>query len=96
MGVPGTVALLGPCVVVVAADTALADLAERYLAAVNGAILASFDDAEPAELFVEARARGAAPMLRIGAGEILQLGTDPAVLVVKTDVIADQLGVPRL
>ena len=96
VGEPGTVALLGPCVVVVAADTPLKVLAERYLAAVNGAILASFDDTEPAELFVEARARGAAPMLRIGAGEILQLGTDPAVLVVKDDAFADQLGVPRL
>ncbi len=95
VGAPGTVALLGPCVVV-AVDIPLARLAERYLVAVNGAILAAFDEVEPAELFVEARARGAAPMLRIGAGEIVQLGTDPAVLVVGDDATAEQLGVPRL
>jgi len=95
VGEPGTVALLGPCVVV-AADVPLAVLAKRYLATVNGAILAAFDEVEPAELFVEARARGAAPMLRIGAGEILQVGTDPAVLVVGDDAMAEQLGVPRL
>jgi hypothetical protein len=95
VGEPGTVALLGPCVVVAAAMP-LAVVAERYLGAVNGAILAAFDDADPAELFVEARARGAAPMLRIGVGEILQLGTDPAVLVVGDDASAEQLGVPRL
>ena len=95
VGTPGIVALLGPCVVV-AAHLPLAVLAERYLVAVNGAILAAFDEVEPAELFVEARARGAAPMLRIGAGEIVQLGTDPAVLVVTDDATAEQLGVPRL
>jgi hypothetical protein len=95
VGEPGTVALLGPCVVV-AGDVALAVLAERYLAAIGGAILAAFDDIEPAELFVEARARGAAPMLRIGTGEILQVGTDPAVLVVGDEATADQLGVPRI
>lgn len=95
VGDPGMVALLGPCVIV-AGDGSLVLLAERYLGAVNGAILAGFDDADPAELFVEARARGAAPMLRIGVGEILQVGTDPAVLVVADEDIADQLGVPRL
>ena len=63
---------------------------------VGGAILAAFDDAEPGELFVEARARGAAPMLRVGAGDILEIGTDPAVLVVSDETIAEQLGVPRL
>ncbi len=95
VGEPGTVALLGPCVVV-DAETPLAVLAERYLGAVSGAILAAFDDVEPLELFVEARARGAAPMLRIGIGEILQLGTDPAVLVVTDDAVAERLGIPRL
>ncbi len=94
VGEPGNVALLGPCVVV--ATGALPELAERYLGAVGGAILAAHDDMDPAELFVEARARGAAPMLRVGVGEILELGTDPAVLVVSDEAIADQLGLPRL
>lgn len=96
VGDPGVVALLGPCVVVAVQGAPLAALAEQYLGAVNSAILAAGDDADPAELFVEARARGAAPMLRIGAGEILQVGTDPAVLVVTDDEHAEQLGVPRL
>jgi len=95
VGEPGMVALLGPCVVV-SPDAPLAVLAERHLAAVGGAILAAFDDIDPGELLIEARARGAAPMLRIGPADILELGTDPAVLVVTDDAIADQLGVPKL
>ena len=95
VGEPGPVALLGPCVVI-AVDAPLAVIAERVLASVGGAILAAFDHAEPGELFVEARARGAAPMLRVGAGDILEIGTDPAVLVVADETIAEQLGVPRL
>ncbi|MBA3465431.1 MAG: hypothetical protein H0T46_36200 [Deltaproteobacteria bacterium] len=95
VGVPGAVALLGPCCVV-SADEALASLAKRYLAQVGGAILAAHADADPGELFVEARVRGAAPMLRIDAGDLVEVGTDAAVLVVATDEHAEQLGVPRL
>jgi mannose-1-phosphate guanylyltransferase len=93
--VPGEITLLGPCVVV-AADTPLAELAARYLAQVGGAILAAHDDADIGDVLVEARARGAAPMLRIDAREVVQLGTDPAVLVVASDDAAEQLGIPRL
>jgi hypothetical protein len=71
-------------------------LAQRYLGAVGGSILAAHDEVDPAELVLEARARGTVPMLRIGSGDILQLGTDPAVLVVPDENTADQLGVPRL
>lgn len=95
VGAAGDISLLGPCVVV-DAGTPLATLAARHLARVGGAILAAHDEADPIELFVEARARGAVPMLRIDAGEIVELGTDPAVLVVADDAAADQLGVPRL
>ena len=95
VGAPGEIALLGPCVVV-DAGTPLATLAERHLARVGGAILAAHDDADPAELMIEARARGAVAMIRIAAGEILELGTDPAVLVIADEAIADQLDVPRL
>ena len=95
IGEVGANALLGPCVVV-AGDEPLAEVAERCVASVGGAILAAHDDADPAELFVEARARGAAPMLRIAIGDIVELGTDPAILVVGDESVADQLGVPRL
>ncbi len=95
VGEPGDIALLGPCLVV-AGEGPLAVLAKRYLSAVGGAILAAADDAEPGELFIEARARGAVPMLRIGLGDLLQLGTDPAVLVVADEAIAEKLGVPRI
>jgi hypothetical protein len=95
VGEVGANALLGPCVVV-AADEPLAVVAERCLASVGGAILAGHDDADPGELFIEARARGAAPMLRVSIGDIVELGTDPAILVVGDDAVADQLGVPRL
>ncbi len=94
-GAPGAAALLGPCVVVSAEP--LAALAKRTLATVGGAILAAHDDCDPLELFLEARARGAVPMLRITSPDlVVELGTDPAVLVVTDDAIADQLGVPRL
>ena len=95
IGEPGPIALLGPCCVVSTEDV-LATLAKRYLAQVGGAILAGHADADPGELFVEARVRGAAPMLRIDAGDIVQIGTDAAVLVVATEDHAEQLGVPRL
>jgi hypothetical protein len=95
VGEPGAVALIGPCCVV-SADEQLATLAPRYLAQVGGAILAGHADADPGELFVEARVRGAAPMLRIDAGDIVEIGTDAAVLVVSTEEHAEQLGVPRL
>jgi hypothetical protein len=95
VGEPGAIALLGPCVVV-AGDEPLTVVAELCLASVGGAILAAHDDAEPGELFVEARARGAAPMLRVSVGDIVQLGTDPAILVVGDAELAEQLGVPRL
>lgn len=95
VGTPGEVALLGPCVVV-DAGTPLAALAERYLVRVGGAILAAHGEADPGELMVEARARGAVPMLRIAAAEILELGTDPAVLVIDDEAAAAQLDVPKL
>lgn len=95
VGAPGEIALLGPCVVV-DAGTSLAALAEACLARVGGAILAAHDDADPAELMIEARARGAVPMLRIDAAELLEVGTDPAVLVVEDEASAAQLGVPQL
>jgi hypothetical protein len=96
VGVPGDIALPGPHAVIAKAETPLKVVAVRWLAQVGGAILAAHDDADLAELFVEARARGAAPMFRIGADELLELGTDPAILVVTDEDVAESLGVPRL
>ena len=95
VGVPGQT-LPGPHAVIAPAETPLKVLAVRWLAQVGGAILAAHDDADLAELFVEARARGATPMFRIGADELLELGTDPAILVVTDEDTAESLGVPRL
>jgi hypothetical protein len=94
VGDAGTVALLGPCVVV-AGDESLVAIAERCLASVGGAILAASDDVDPEELFTEARARGAAPMLRITNRDI-EPGNDPAIFVVSDPVVAERLGIPRL
>jgi hypothetical protein len=94
VGEPGTIVLLGPCVVV-ASETFLATIAERYLPSVGGAILAAADGIDPRELYLEARARGAVPMLRVIA-ELDDTPADPAILVVTDEAIAEQLGVPRL
>ncbi len=96
VGIPGHIALPGPHSVIATAQTPLKVVAVRWLAQVGGAILAAHDDADLSELFVEARARGAAPMFRIGADELLELGTDPAILVVTDEEVAESLGVPRL
>ncbi|MDX2093911.1 MAG: hypothetical protein SFX73_39115, partial [Kofleriaceae bacterium] len=95
VGEGGTVALLGPCVVV-AGDEPLLAIAERCRASVGGAILAADDDADPAELFTEARARSAAPMLRITDHDAIEPGTDPAIFVVSDPAVAERLGIPRL
>lgn len=95
VGEAGAIALLGPCAVVAGTEPLL-EVARRHVASVRGAILVAHDDADPGDVFLEARARGAAPMLRISRGDLLELGTDPAILVVPDDATADELGVPRL
>jgi hypothetical protein len=55
VGEPGTVALLGPCVVV-AGDEPITAVAERCLSRVGGAILAAYGDPDRADLVFEARA----------------------------------------
>ncbi len=94
VGTPGQLALLGPCVVV--SDAALPVLAERTLGIVAGAILAAHPGCDPRELFLEARAHGAVPMLRIRGPDLRELPADPVVLVVSDEATADQLGLPRL
>lgn len=95
VGEPGVTALLGPCVVV-AGDEPLVDIATRCLGAVGAAILVGRAGVVVPELLLEARARGAAPMLRVAIGDLLELGHDPAILVVGDETIADELGLPRL
>jgi hypothetical protein len=93
VGDPGGIALLGPCVVV-AGDEPLAAIAERYLAQVGGAILAAHDDAQRADLLFEARAYGAAPMLRHSAADTPP--NDAAIFVVGDAALAEHLALPRL
>ncbi len=95
VGEPGAMTLLGPCVVI-AGDGPLGLVAEHCLPSVGGAILAAHPDVDPAALFLEARARGAAPMLRVSPGQLEVLPTDAAIFVVADEQLADALGVPRL
>lgn len=91
VGEPGTIALLGPCVVVGAAP--LVDLAERHLAHVGGAILAAHDAAPRDEVLAEARIRGVVPMVRASEPPT---SSEIAIYVVPDDRLAEQLGLPRL
>jgi hypothetical protein len=94
VGEPGTIALLGPCVVV-AGDEPITAVAERCLSRVGGAILAAYGDPDRADLLFEARACGAAPMLRPAAG-LDAAPSEPAIFVVDDAELADRLGMPRL
>lgn len=94
IGEPGASALLGPCVVV-AGDEPLAAVAERCRPHVGGAILVARGDAPRAAVFLEARARGAVPMLPAPAALDAVPGS-PAILVVTDPELADRLGLPRL
>jgi hypothetical protein len=92
VGEPSTVSLLGPCFVV-AGDEPLAELAERYRERVGGAILAAHGDPDRGALVFEARAYGAAAMLRVA---LAAAPREPAIFVVDDPELADRLGVPRL
>jgi hypothetical protein len=92
VGRPGSVALLGPCVVV-AGDEPLVAIAERCTPQVGGAILAATGEPARAQLVLEARARGAAPMLRA----VLDAApSDAAIFVIGDAELAERLGLPRL
>jgi hypothetical protein len=105
LGPPGPIALLGPCVVV-ARDESLAAVAERCLPHVGGAILVAHPDIPCPPLVFEARAYGAAAMLRPHGGAApgnpqglrpaLTTASDPVIFVVDDAELADRLGVPRL
>jgi hypothetical protein len=95
VGTPGLVSLLGPCTIVAAGPLAI--IAEACVSSIGSAILAAHDGVEPAELVAEARAYGAAPMLRVTSASLAQVPVDqPLILVVDNDHTADQLGLPRL
>jgi hypothetical protein len=92
VGRPGSVTLLGPCVVV-AGDEPLVAVAERCAPQVGGAILAATGEPARAQLVLEARARGAAPMLRA----VLDAApSDAAIFVIDDAELAERLGLPRL
>jgi hypothetical protein len=92
VGEPGPVALLGPCVVV-AGDEPLTTIAERCLTQINGAILAARGEPDCSALLFEARARGAAAMLR---ATLTAPPADAAIFVIDNADLAERLGIPRL
>jgi hypothetical protein len=94
IGEPGTTALLGPCLAVAPGDEPLSQVAERCLPQVGGAILAAHGAPDRHELLFEARAYGAAPMLRPAALEAAP--NVPAIFVLDDVELADRLGLPRL
>ena len=96
VGEPGSISLLGPCVVI-APDGPIGIVAETFLPSAGGAILAAHPHADPLELVLEARAYGAAPMLRVSAGVIdrLPIG-EPVILIVPDEATVEQLEIPRL
>jgi hypothetical protein len=94
LGPPGPVALLGPCVVIAPGEP-LAEVAERYLPRVGGAILVGHSDVPCAPLVFEARAYGAAAMLRIDR-PVPTSSSDPLIFVVDDAELADRLEVPHL
>ncbi len=95
VGTPGVVSLLGPCVIV--ADGPLQIVAEAWMSSVGGAILAARADADPHELVIEARAYGAAPMVRIRGTMLATIPVDqPVILVADDEAMADGLGLRRL
>jgi len=97
VGQPGFVALLAACIVVAPDDQPLGVVAEATLPAAGGAILAAHPHADPLELVVEARARGAVPMLRATASVVERLPTNvTAIFVIEDEALADQLELPRL
>jgi len=94
VGEPGSGALPGPCFVV-AGDEPLSHIAKRCLSSVGGAILVTHHNVNHAELTFEARAYGAAPMLRAHAG-LDTVPTNRAIFVVADADAAERLGVPPL
>jgi hypothetical protein len=92
IGRPGMVALLGPCVVV-AGDEPLVAVATRCAPQVGGAILVATGEPVRAQLVLEARARGAAPMLRAVPDAA---PGDAAIFVTGDAELAERLGLPRL
>jgi hypothetical protein len=94
VGPPGAHTLLASCVIVAAADQGLEAGARDAVPWVAGAILAGHATADPDELALEARARGAAPMWRVAAAAAAP--TRPAILVAASEAIAQGLELPRL
>jgi hypothetical protein len=92
VGRPGSVTLLGPCVVI-AGDEPLVDVAERCAPQIGGAILAATGEPVRAELVLEARARGAAAMLR---AVLVAAPSDAAIFVIDDPDLAERLGLPCL
>jgi hypothetical protein len=94
LGAPGPIALLGPCIVV-AGDEPLSAIAERCLPRVGGAILVASPDVPYAQLVFEARAYGAAAMLRTDRPEPAT-SHDPVIFVVDDGALAEDFGIPHL
>lgn len=87
--------LLGPCSLV--AQGPLSIVAEAVLPSLGGAILAAHDGVDPYELIYEARAYGAAPMVRVTTAMLERVPTHlPIILVVDDEQTAEALGLPRL
>lgn len=96
VGEAGRSSLLGPCAAV--SDEPLDELAARLAPQVGGILVgqlaSALDAAALAQLYLEARARGVVPMLRVD--EPMAIRPEPALIVVAIEQHAELLGIPRL
>jgi len=95
IGNPSETAPHGRFVVVAQPAEPLAGIAERWLPRVGGAILVARSDSTVFEVFVEARVRGATPLLR-APNDISGVPLGPAILVVDDAAAAARLDLPLL
>jgi hypothetical protein len=94
-GTPGAPALLAPWAAVAPGEP-LDALAARLATQIGGAILAARPGAAPSDVYLEARARGAVPLLRLADPADAPPPTEPAILAVDDEDAAARLGAPVL
>ena len=94
VGTPGPIAVLGPCAII--GDGDLHALAESLIPRAATAILVAHPGAEPSALLLEARARGAVPLVRAAAIDLARFADEPVIVVVADAHAAEQLGIPVL
>ncbi len=95
VGEAGGSGLFGPCAIV-DDGASRAELARRCRRLVGGAVLVVEDGFDTDEAIVEARARGAVPLIRAACFASAAFGRDPVLIIVDSAAEAERIGVPLL